>query len=77
MHRMGGCPLKIRALSHALSDPSTNLGTARWAALAVAVYDALRHGVTLANGAVLLTLAGVPLAARYFRQAPPAGPLEG
>lgn len=62
---------------HGLTDPATNLGTARWAALVVAVYDALRHGVTLANGAVLLTLAGVDIAARYFGQAPPAGPMGG
>jgi hypothetical protein len=57
-------------------DPSTNAGTARWAALAVAVYDAIRHGVTLANGAVLLTLAGVEIAARFFGTEAPPPPSE-
>ncbi len=59
-----------------LLDPSTNAGTARWAALAVALYDAARHGMNLYNGAVLLTLAGVEIAARIFGQgatAPPPG----
>jgi hypothetical protein len=59
----------------ALSDPTTNLGTAKWAALGVAVYDAIRHGVTLSNGAVLLTLAGVDIAARFFNPGPPMPPM--
>lgn len=62
-----------------LSDPSTNMGTARWAALAVALYDAARHGVSLYNGAVLLILAGLPLAERVFGGGaePPCGPTAG
>ena len=57
-----------------LLDPKTNAGTARWAALVVALYDAARHGVNLYNGAVLLTLAGMEIAARVFGQGPEAPP---
>ena len=70
--------MNLRSLKN-LSDPSTNLGTARWATLAVAVYDAVRHGVSLYNGAVLLILAGLPLAEKVFggRAEPPCGPTAG
>lgn len=57
-----------------LNDPTTNLGTARWAALAVAAYDAVRHGVGLYNGAMLLILAGLPLALKAFGGAEPPCP---
>lgn len=64
----------IQKIIAAILDPATNIGTARWVALGVASYDAARHGVTLANGAVLLVLAGVDIAARYFSQPPPPPP---
>lgn len=59
---------------NAFLDPATSLGTARWVALGVAVYDALRNGVNMANGAVLLILAGVPMAVRYFDRPPTMPP---
>lgn len=58
----------------ALLDPSTNTGTARWAALVVCVYDVMRNGTNLANGGVLLALAGLDIAARYFNQPPNVPP---
>lgn len=67
----------IATILKTLLDPGTNLGTAKWAALIVTVYDGLRNGITLANGAVLLSLAGIDIAARYFSQPPtmpPAAP---
>jgi hypothetical protein len=61
----------MRTILKTLMDPATNVGTARWVALGVTAYDAMRHGVSLANGAVLLVLAGVDIAARYFDQRQP------
>lgn len=56
-------------------DPSTNAGTARWATLGIALYDAARYGLNLTNGSVLLALAGIEIAARLFGgPKPPGGP---
>ena len=61
-----------------MNDPATDLGTARWVALGVAAYDAARHGVSLYNGAMLLILAGLPLAMKVFGGSePPCPPTAG
>ena len=58
--------MKITAMLAKLHDPSTRTGTAWWCALAVTAYDVARHGMSLTSGAVLLTLAGLDVAARYL-----------
>lgn len=55
-------------------DPSTNAGTARWVALGLFAYDVLKHGANWMNGAALLALGGVELAARFIQGQDPQGP---
>jgi hypothetical protein len=64
----------MQSVLKAILDPATNMGTARWVALGMAAYDITKNHLNLVNGSVLLLLAGVDIAARWFNQAPPSGP---
>ena len=66
--------MKLSRMLAKLHDPSTRTGTAWWCALAVTLYDAARQGVSLTNGTVLLTLAGLDMAARMMARGGPTEP---
>lgn len=66
--------LNLKSVLDALTNPATKVGTAWWATLTVTLYDAARHGLSFTNGGILLALAGVDIAARYFNQPPPMPP---
>jgi hypothetical protein len=57
-------------LKGSVLDPSTRKATAFYAALGVAVWDSVRHGINLYNGAALLALAGVIAADTLFGRTP-------
>lgn len=56
----------IRRALTALADPATQRGTALWVALGLCIFDVHTHGLTEANGLVLLVLAGLKGAAHAF-----------
>ncbi|MDP1832638.1 MAG: hypothetical protein Q8K67_11310 [Geothrix sp.] len=64
----------MQSVLKAFLDPTTSMGTARWVAIGMTAYDIARHHLNLTNGAVLLLLAGVDIAARWFNQGPRIGP---
>lgn len=71
--------MNLRTIAANFTDPSTRTGTAWWACLVMALYDAAKHHLNLVNGGVLLALAGLGVAAGFLGQAqgqatPPAAP---
>ena len=56
----------IGRLSRMLNDPSTSLGTARWAGIVILCYDILKHGANLYNVSGILALGGLVEAMKFF-----------
>lgn len=66
--------MNLRTLAADLRDPSTRTGTAWWACLVIAIYDAAKNHLNLVNGGILLALAGLGVAAGFLKEQPPALP---
>lgn len=57
---------RIGQLLASLRDPSTPMGTARWAGIVMLCYDIVKHGANLYNVSGILALGGLVEAMKFF-----------
>lgn len=61
---------RIRRFLALWRDPATSQGTARWVALGVVAWDAIKNGLSWPNTVGLMALAGLDIAAHWLTMPP-------